>query len=274
LWNKAASSCADPCLSIFDEDSIDVAQDHSSRVARFGLGYSPPGDGPFPAILFLHGSEGKWSGWSYRNAALLAPHGFLAVPFGYSNGGNSWNAGDIIDVPLDRTAEAMAALRASNLSGDRIGVYGASRGAEHALLLASLMARDGVAGLPDAIAVHSAADVICGAFNARSWRDSGDPGWQPWDPAKRTSTWRGSSDDLLPTTAIEIERFEGPLFLSHGTEDAVWSVDMTRRLWDRLKRHGRTPDVHFYEGGGHGFGSDSENQHYELLIDFFVRHLS
>jgi len=239
-----------------------------------GWGYSPPGDGPFPAILLLHGSEGKWSGWSYRNAALLAAHGFLAVPFGYSNGGNSWNAGDIIDVPLDRTAEAMAALRASSLSGDRIGVYGASRGAEHALLLASLMARDGVAGLPDAIAVHSPADVICGAFNARSWRDSGDPGWQPWDPAKRAWTWRGSSDDLLPTTAIEIERYDGPLFLSHGTEDAVWSVDMTRRLWDRLKRHGRTPDVHFYEGAGHGFGSESENQHYELLIEFFARHLS
>src|SRR5436305_12381693 len=126
-----------------------------------GWGYSPPGDGPFPAILLLHGSEGKWSGWSYRNAALLAAHGFLAIPFGYSNGGNSWNAGDIIDVPLDRTAEAMAALRAINLSGDRIGVYGVSRGAEHALLLAALLARDGVAGRPDASAVHRPWDVIC-----------------------------------------------------------------------------------------------------------------
>jgi dipeptidyl aminopeptidase/acylaminoacyl peptidase len=168
-----------------------------------GWGYSPPGDGPFPAILLLHGSEGKWSGWSYRNAALLAALGFLAVPFGYLNGGNSWNAGDIIDVPLDRTATVVAALRASNLSADRVGVYGASRGAEHALLLASLMARDGVAGLPDAIAVHSPANVICGAFNARSWRDSGDPGWQPWDPAKRAWTWRG-----YPTTCRQRHRLK------------------------------------------------------------------
>ena len=116
----------------------------------WGWGYSPPGDGPFPAILLLHGSTGKWSGWTYRTAAILAAHGFLAIPFGYSNGGNSWNAGNIIDVPLDRTAEALVALRASSLSGDKIGLYGGSRGAEHALLLASLMARDGVAGLPDA----------------------------------------------------------------------------------------------------------------------------
>ena len=124
-------------------------------VPSCGSGYGPPGDGPFPAILLLHGSEGKWSGWIYRTAVILAAHGFLAIPFGYSNGGNGWNAGDIIDVPLDRTAEALAALRAHELSGNKIGLYGTSRGAEHALLLASLMARDGIAGLPDAVAVHS-----------------------------------------------------------------------------------------------------------------------
>src|SRR3954462_3810074 len=145
--------------------------------------------------------------------------------------------------------------------------------AEHALLLTSLIVRDGVAGLPDAIAVHSAPDVVCGAFDAKTWRDSGDPGWPPWDPARRAWTWRGSSDDLLPTTTIEIERFEGPLFLSHGTQDTLWSVEMTRRLWDRLKRHGRNPEVHLYEGEDHEFKSDSENQHNELLIDFFARHL-
>jgi hypothetical protein len=53
----------------------------------WGWGYSPPGDGPFPAILLLHGSDGSWSGWNYRTAAILAAHGFLAIPFGYSKGG-------------------------------------------------------------------------------------------------------------------------------------------------------------------------------------------
>lgn len=235
-----------------------------------GWGYGPPGDGPFPAILLLHGSEGSRSGMIYRTAAILAAHGFLAMPFGYSNGSN---AGDIINVPLDRTAEVLAALRAYGPSGNKIGLYGTSRGAEHALLLTSLMARDGIAELPDAIAVHTPPDVICGAFNSKMWRDSGDPGWQPWDPANRAWTWRGSSDALLPTTMIEIERFEGPLFISHGTKDATWSVDMTRRLRDRLRLNGRNPEVHLYEGEGHGLNSDVENQHHELLIDFFARQL-
>jgi dipeptidyl aminopeptidase/acylaminoacyl peptidase len=72
---------------------------------------------------------------------------------------------------------------------------------------------------------------------------------------------------------MEIERFEAPLFLSHGTQDATWSVEMTRRLSDRLNRQGRNPEVHLYEGEGHGFSSDAENRHHELLIDFFARHL-
>ena len=62
-------------------------------------------------------------------------------------------------------------------------------------------------------------------------------------------------------------------FLSHGTKDVTWSVEMTRRLWDRLKRHGRAPEVHLYEGEGHGVNIEVENQHNELLIDFFARHL-
>lgn len=243
-------------------------------IPDWGTTYGPPGDGPFPAIMILHGSEGAWSGWSHRNAVILAAHGFLAFPFGYSNGGNAWNAGEIINVSLDRTVDALAALRAFHCVGAKVGIYGVSRGAEHALLLASLMARDSVNGPPDAVAAHSPPDVICGAFNARSWRDAGDPGWQAWDPGNRAWSWRGSSDGLLPTTPIEIERFEAPLFLSHGTADKVWSADMTRRLADRLHANGRKPEVHFYEGQDHIPGSAAENDHHERLVAFFERSLA
>ncbi len=243
-------------------------------IPDWGTTYGPPGDGPFPAVMILHGSEGAWSGWSHRNAVIFAAHGFLAFPFGYSKGGNAWNAGNIIEIPLDRTVEALAALRAFPYTGPKVGLSGVSRGAEHALLLASLMARDAVQGLPDAIAVHSPADVICGSFDARRWRDAGDPGWQSWDPSLRAWSWRGSSDDLLPTKPIEIERYGGPLFISHGTTDKVWSVDMTKRLAERLRQHGQSAEVHLYEGQDHIPSSAGENEHHELLISFFERHLA
>lgn len=235
---------------------------------EWGTTYGPAGDGPFPGVMLLHGSEGGLSGWSHRLAVLLAAHGYIAYPHRYSVGGNAWNAGAIKDVALDRTAEALQAFRAFALVEDWAALYGVSRGGEHALLLASLMARDGVAGLPDAVAVHAPADVVCGAFDARSFRDSGDPGWTPWDPAKRAWSWRGNSDDLKPTTPIEIERYTGPLFLSCGTADTVWSADMTRRLAARVEAAGNPLTLHLYDGLGHDLGTEGENRHHENLLAF------
>ena len=244
------------------------------KLPNWGVTYGPPGDGPFPAVMLFHRSEGAMSGWSYLNAAMLAAHGFLAFPFGYSKGGNAWNAGSIEDVPLDRTVDAFRDFRAFPLAGKKLAFYGVSRGAEHALLVTSLMVRDGLEGLPDAVAVHSPPDVICGAFDACMLRDVGDPGWQSWDVAGRAWSWRGSSEDLLPTTPIEIENYDGPLFLSHGTADRVWSVEMTRRIVSRLEERGRNPEVHYYQGQDHGLDSAAANEHQELLVSFLDRHLS
>lgn len=240
---------------------------------EFGTTYGPPGDGPFPAILLLHGSEGGPSGWSHRMAVILAAHGFLAYPHSYSRGGNAWNAGSIIDVPLDRTVQALQALRTFAFAGPRLGFYGVSRGAEHALLVASLLAGEGLAPV-DAVAVHSPPDVICYGFNSAAYRDQGDPGWTAADPGKRAWTWKGSSEALLPTMPIAAERIEAPIFISHGTRDKVWSVEMTRRLEQRLRDAGRSPEVHYLEGQDHMVDGHAENDLNEKLLGFFSRTLS
>jgi hypothetical protein len=208
-----------------------------------------------------------WSGWSHCNAAILAAHGFLAFPFGYSIGGNAWNAGNNIDVPLDRTAEAFAALREFAFTGREAGLYGVSRGAEHALLLVSLMVRDGGGrragggGRPYRLRRVQRGSV------ARHWRSR----LAGMDPGQRAWTRRGSSECLLPTTPIEIERYGGALFLSHGTKDQIWSDAMTRRLEARLRQHGRAPEVHYYEGQYH---IPEGNEHQQHLIGFFGRNLA
>ncbi len=93
--------------------------------------------------MLFHGSEGAWSGWVDATATLLAAHGFLAFPLRYAIGGSPWHAWRIVDVPLDRSVDALAALRAHPQSNGWVGLVGASWGAEHALLLTALMAREG-----------------------------------------------------------------------------------------------------------------------------------
>ena len=118
----------------------------------WGTTYGPSRAGPYPSVLLLHGSEGGLSGWTHRTAAILASNGFLCYPHSYSKGGNAWNAGHIEDVEISQTAEAMSALRSFEASNGKVALYGVSRGAEHALLLATLMAQNGFQGLPDAVA--------------------------------------------------------------------------------------------------------------------------
>lgn len=242
-------------------------------IPDWGTIYGPVGDGPFPAVMLLHGSEGGFSGWSHRNAVLLAAHGFLAFPFPYSKGGNVWNAGNITDIPIDRTMAAFRALRDFAGTGTKAGLFGISRGGEHALLLTALMARDGESGLPDAVAVLAAADVVCGAFDARYYRDMGDPGYRVWDPAQRAWSWKGQSEGLLPTTPIAIELYEGPVFLAHGKKDTVWSARMTERLAARLRAAGKDPEVHLYDNQGHVPDSEGENLFNADLIAFLERTL-
>jgi dipeptidyl aminopeptidase/acylaminoacyl peptidase len=74
-------------------------------------------------------------------------------------------------------------------------------------------------------------------------------------------------------TPIEIERYEGPLFISHGTNDRMWSVEMSRRIVNRLSQHGKKPAIHFYEGQSHMPDGEGENEHHERLIAFLRDHL-
>lgn len=239
----------------------------------FGTTYGPPGEGPFPGVVVLHGSEGGMSGWSHRTAAILAASGVLSHPHAYSVGGNGWNAGSIRDVELYRTVEALRALRASEPCNGTTGIYGISRGGEHALMVATLMARDGESDGPDCVAVHAAADVVCGAFDARPWRDPGDPGWRAWDPSERAWTWKGRSDDILPTTTIEVERYRGPLFASCGADDRVWSAEMTTRMAARREDHGLATEVHLFPFEGHTLRSAAENEQLSRLVAFLRAHL-
>jgi len=48
---------------------------------------------------------------------------------------------------------------------------------------------------------------------------------------------------------------------------------MTKRLEERLREHGRSPEVHYYEGEDHIPSSSVQNKHYVLLLDFFSKYL-
>ncbi len=242
--------------------------------------YAPAGDGPFPAVLLLHGSEGGLGWLAHRAAMMFAAHGFLALPMAYDRGGNFWIGGDVWNVDLDVTEQAALALCRHPLGNGRLGVYGWSRGAEHALLFACLAARDG-GHAPDAVAAHAPPDTVAGPWRNLFQRDKDEPAEGPptWRfrsdrrrPGLSAWSWRGCA--LAEGEAMPIEAYAGPVFLSVGGEDELWPADMAGRLAARREAVGLPTDYRLYPGQLHMPDPAGWNTHFEQVLGFLGRHLA
>ncbi len=238
--------------------------------------YLPGAKRPYPCVAVLHGSEGGLAGWSHGTAVMFAAHGFAAMPLNYGRGSNAWHSGDIVDVDLDRTETALRWLRESDATAcTKVGLYGASRGAEHALLLASLLAAEDSPDQPDAVAVHAPADTIWGAFYADRIKPDGTYDGRGQYPSRdRAWRWRGRYDQVEPGSRIKIERYRGPRVPQPWRERRGMSVNGTRRMAALLRGANRTPEVHYFAEQGHILDEANKNRFYEKLFAFFERHLA
>jgi pimeloyl-ACP methyl ester carboxylesterase len=204
--------------------------------------YWPSGT-PRGGIVCLHGSEGGWAGWNDLTCALFAANGFAALSRNYTQNAHWLTHPDIDNVPLDGTEAALAAMRSEMaLSGCGVGLFGVSRGAEHALLLAQLLAEDGCTEMPDAVAVHSPPDTAWPAFIVSDFQTG-----QSWagDRTRAAWSWRGKQERTRPGTPLCSDVVPYPVFSAQGTDDKTWSADMARRLVARMTENRCPPEAHF-----------------------------
>ena len=125
---QTASQCAPaPEIATVTQD---VAQD--GLVARF---IRPEGPGPFPALLILGGSEGG-SGGVRSLAAPFARQGYAVLALSYFKAEGL--PPHLDRLPLEYFDRGLAWLSAQpSVDRSRIGIFGISKGAEAALLVAT-----------------------------------------------------------------------------------------------------------------------------------------
>lgn len=200
---------------------------------------------PTAAVVVLHGSEGGQAPYAPWLASHLADNGFVTASF-------CWfgcdGLPDRVDrVPLDRTVAFLRWFRSGPAEGLPVVVYGASRGAEHALLLASLLGDD---ALIDGVASHAGTDTVVAAYDPAT-------GGPVLVDGTYDAAWAWKGDLLYGERAmpfgsgprIAIERYPGPLWLSHGAADPLWPADRSRRL--ASARGALTTEMHVWPGEGH-----------------------
>ncbi len=232
------------------------------RVEEAGLyaNYFPPrASGRSAAILLIGGSEGGLGLGATRQAKALQAQGLAVLQvayFGYPGGPQS-----LVSVPLETFTRAIAWLQArKEIDPRRIGVVGASKGAEAALIAA---ARDPairvvVVGMPSSVAWPG---ISYTAQMQPSWTASGQP--VPFLPYAFGSDFRniyGAYDNGLKAVGehadavIPVEHIDGPVMLVCGKADDLWpSCPMAEQVAARLKAKGfvHTVKVLEYPDAGH-----------------------
>ncbi|SEI93528.1 Acyl-CoA thioester hydrolase/BAAT N-terminal region [Deinococcus reticulitermitis] len=215
------------------------------------------------ACLRLGGSEG---GLYDEEGALLASEGFLVFSLAYFGVPGSGLPEQLINIPLEYFGRALTLLQQQpEVGGRRVGVTGASKGAEAALLIGATYPQQ----VGAVAAIASGGLVFEGIDRTRtfpagqprsSWSVGGvplpylryhtdwnelfsGPGPYSMTPAHRLAAERASADELAAAT-IPVERIAGPLLLVSGGDDQVWHAHELSLVAQRRRERAGLPVEH------------------------------
>jgi dienelactone hydrolase len=239
---------------------------------------TPPGEGPHPALILLGGSEGN-DGYARVQGPIMAAHGYAVLGLPYYS--PAWFGRDqqipglpssFAMLPVDHLEKAAAWLRdRPEVDGDRVGLVGVSKGAELALLGASLI------GGFEAVAAIVPSDVIwegwgdgheTGETPGFSWRGEPLP-FVPYEGMDETiaklsqgeearlatphEEGRAKADSATVDAArIPVERIDAPVYLLAGGRDRTWpSAPMAQNIFDTRRAAGLPTQLFVYPEAGH-----------------------
>ncbi|MHA7818658.1 MAG: alpha/beta hydrolase family protein [Erythrobacter sp.] len=237
----------------------------------------PDGEGPFPAIILLGGSEGGDSG-ARGKAPLFLEQGYAVLGLPYYS--PAWGqpaqfpelpqAFDAIPVEKAGTAREWLAAR-NDIRSEDIGIYGVSKGAEFALLAGSYI--DGFA----AIAAIVPSDVVWegwgpgtveGQNSSFSWQGQPLP-FVPYEGMNEAfaaaaeknerarirvphDRGRNSNPDLAVAARIAVETIDEPVLVAGGDADNVWnSGEMAQFIAERRAEAGLPTVSLIFTDAGH-----------------------
>lgn len=213
--------------------------------------YVPRGNGPFPAIIVVHG--GAWASGTRAQLAgfaqALAEHGYTAAAISYRLAPNSPFPAQVYDC---QAAVRWLRSHASEfkIDPDRIGGFGYSAGGHLVAMLGVLddddFREEGVPG--DAPSARLQVVVAGGA--------PCDFRMLP-DDSERLSYWLGGTPGEMPeayrqaSPASYVTRDDTPMFFYHGATDSVVPIRSPRRMVERLKEAGVPAEFYEVPDAGH-----------------------
>jgi acetyl esterase/lipase len=238
----------------------------------------PTGDGPFPAVVCLHG--GVW--WSSgkrqdlrKTIEVLAARGYVVASVDYRLVPDAR-----YPAPLEDCKAAVRWLRANaegyKVNPDRVGVVGYGSGAHLACLLGTTTEKDGLEGEGGHPKESSRVQAVVSFFGLtdltrKTWGDEFE--------AKVLVPFLGESFEKKPelyrrASPIHFVHADCPPFLFfHGDRDEVIRISQSRLLTEKLQEAGVWARLEVAEGEGHGWSGEKLRECVTKMATFLDTHL-
>jgi len=213
--------------------------------------FTPPGDGPFPVVVMIHGGpEAQWLPWYSSGFGAFTQHlvsrGYaVAAPNvrGSSGYGKRFQALDDVEKRLDSVAD-LASLHAwlaarPEIDGERQVVYGRSYGGYMVLAALAFQPELWAAGL-ECVGISSLRTFLENTseyrrgVREREYGSLSDP-----DLLDRLSPWS------------RLDEIRAPLFIEHGRNDPRVPVSESEAIHRALVDRGVRCELVIYEDEGH-----------------------
>jgi dienelactone hydrolase len=240
-----------------------------------GTLFLPSGEDVRPAILVLSGSEG---GTFEPAASQYAAQGYVAFALAYF--GIEDLPEELEEIPVETVERALEWLaRHPRVNGDKIAVWGASKGAELALLAASFYPQiKAVVGKSASAYVFESIGESMGKAHKSSWTRGGSPApfvplqfntrigmsyfWsrfrkKPW-PTRPMYAYAIKRAADLESARIKVENIKGPILVTGGGQDSVWPSDEMARAIEKVlafKKRKFADVILTYPDAGHQIAS-------------------
>ncbi len=247
------------------------------RELQLDLAMPARGEGPFPAVLCIHG--GGWVSGDRQQMsatiAVLAARGYVAVSPDYRLA-----PADRFPAPLHDCKAVVRWLRANagtyHINSNRIGAMGYSAGGHLACLLGVTDRSDGLEGDGGNAEQSSRVQAVVSFFGPTDLRR---PGFSKEAQVNNLAPLLGGTLQEQPekyrqaSPVVYVHKDPPPILFLHGTRDPVVPVDQSQQLAEQLRRAGGKARVVLFPGEGHGWRGDNLLKSIEQMTTFFDENL-
>ena len=234
------------------------------------------GDGPFPAVLVIHGGAWRSGNKEQTRGALteFAKHGYVAVSPQYRFCPKETFPAQIHDV---KAAVRWLKSHAKDykLDPDHIGAVGFSAGAHLSLMLGLTGPNDGLEGETSEGAPDTRIHAVVNYFGPTDLAAADIPEVS----APLIRDFLGGTPEEKPKEAAQaspltyVSKGDAPVLTFHGTKDPLVPHTQAVKLADALTAAGVPGRVELLVGAGHGWGGKELDHTMAETFAFFKRYL-